>query len=262
MTIAYVFGMSTIRRMQRTIASRTSGSLVVLACATLLAWPDIGAASTEIDLQPLDAIRSAAEDLIEAQAAGPAKTTGRKVIVSAGHLDARLRLARCVGALTASRPPGSVLAARTTVGVSCSQGTPWTVYVPVLLESEGPVVVTKRTVSRGSGVGPSDVESQVLRVPGLATHYVASVADLAGRHAKRALPPGTVLGNDELATDVLIKRGQQVTLLAAVGGIEVRANGKALADAGMADRIRVQNLNSSRVVEGMVESADIVRITP
>ena len=42
----------------------------------------------------------------------------------------------------------------------------------------------------------------------------------------------------------------------------VIAAGKALADAGMADRIRVQNLNSSRIVEGRVESADIVRISP
>jgi flagella basal body P-ring formation protein FlgA len=234
----------------------------MITCGTLLGCPIASEAVAEVEPQSLDAIRSAAEDVIHSQAEGPAKTMGREVIVSAGHLDSRLRLARCAGTLAASRPPGSVLAARTTVGVSCAQGTPWTVYVPVLLESEGPVLVTKRTVSRGSGVGPSDVETQVLRVPGLATHYVATVADLAGRHAKRALPPGTVLSNDELATDVLVKKGQQVTLLAAVGGIEVRANGRALADGGTADRIRVQNLNSSRIVEGMVESADIVRITP
>lgn len=146
--------------------------------------------------------------------------------------------------------------------MGCTQGAEWTVYVPVLLESEGPVLVTKRTIARGSGLSQTDVESQVLRVPGLATHYVATAADLTGRHARRALPPGTVISNDELATDVLVKKGQQVTLLAAVGGIEVRANGRALADGGTADRIRVQNLNSSRIVEGKVESADIVRISP
>jgi flagella basal body P-ring formation protein FlgA len=262
MVLAYVFGMSISRRILRTLTTAAPSTRVMVTCAALLTWPFGGEAAAAVDLQPLDAIRSAAEDLIQSQAQGPAKITGRAVIVSAGHLDSRLRLSRCAGTLTASRPPGSVLAARTTVGVSCSQGIPWTVYVPVLLESEGPVLVTKRTVSRGSGIGEPDVESQVLRVPGLATHYVATAADLIGRHAKRALPPGTVLGNDELATDVLVKKGQQVTLLAAAGGIEVRANGRALADGGTADRIRVQNLNSSRIVEGMVESADIVRISP
>jgi flagellar basal body P-ring formation protein FlgA len=262
MTLAYVLGMSTTRRMQRTLATAASSKLVVVTCSTLFACSLGSTAAAQIELQSLDEIRGAAEGLVRSQAEGPAKITGRVAVVTAGHLDSRLRLARCAGTLAASRPPGGVLAARTTVGVSCSKGTPWTVYVPVLLESEGPVLVTKRTVSRGSGVGLADVESQVLRVPGLATHYVATIADLSGRHAKRPLPPGTVLGNDELAVDVLVKKGQQVTLLAAVGGIEVRANGRALADGGTADRIRVQNLNSSRIVEGMVESADIVRITP
>lgn len=262
MALAYVLGMSTTRRMPRAPATAASRNLLTITCATLLACSFGSMAAAQVDLQSLDEIRSAAEDLIRSQAVGPAKITGRAVIVTAGHLDSRLRLARCTGTLVASRPPGSILAARTTVGVSCPQGTPWTVYVPVLLESEGPVLVTKRTVSRGSAVGQADAETQVLRVPGLATHYVATVEDLAGRHAKRALPPGTVLGNDELAVDVLVKKGQQVTLLAAVGGIEVRANGRALADGGNADRIRVQNLNSSRIVEGRVESADIVRITP
>lgn len=236
--------------------------MTLIACAAFLAWPRISGAVVEGDLQSLDEVRSAAQDLIQLQAEGPALATGRKVIATAGYLDPRLHLVRCSGPLTASRPPGSSLAARTTIGVSCTQGATWTVYVPVLLESEGPVLVTRRTVARGATMGPTDVESQVLRVPGLATHYVATAAELAGRHAKRALSPGTVVSNDELATNLLVRKGQQVTLLAAVGGIEVRANGRALADGGAADRIRVQNLNSSRIVEGLVESADIVRITP
>jgi flagellar basal body P-ring formation protein FlgA len=254
--------MSTTRRIQDRLVPAVLRVMTAFAGASLLAWPSISLAVTEGELQPLDAIRSAAQRLIESQAAVAARATGRETIVTAGHLDARLRLARCSGELTASRPAGSQLASRTTVGVSCPQGATWTVYVPVLVESEGSVLVTKRTITRGAGLAASDVESQVLRVPGLATHYVADAADLAGRHARRNLPPGTVISNDELAANSVIKRGQQVTLVAAVGGIEVRANGKALTDGGTADRIRVQNLASSRVVEGLVESADIVRVTP
>lgn len=237
-------------------------AMIALAGTAALAWPCLSVAVTDGELQPLEAIRSAAQRLVESQAASAARATGREVIVTAGYLDARLRLVRCNGELIANRPTGSQLAARTTVGVSCPHGAGWTVYVPVLVESEGPVLVTKRTIARGAGLAASDVESQVLRVPGLATHYVATAADLAGRHARRSLPPGTVVSNDELAANSVIRRGQQVTLVAAVGGIEVRANGKALADGGTADRIRVQNLASSRVVEGLVESADIVRVTP
>lgn len=262
MALAYVLGMSTNRRTRDRITLAATALQIAVAGAALLVWPIGSHAAADGEIQSLDAIRSAAQDLIKSQASATAIVTGRQAIVTAGHLDSRLRLARCVGTLTATRPSGSELATRTTVGVGCTQGAEWTVYVPVLLESEGPVLVTKRTIARGSGLSQTDVESQVLRVPGLATHYVAIAADLTGRHARRALPPGTVISNDELATDVLVKKGQQVTLLAAVGGIEVRANGRALADGGTADRIRVQNLNSSRIVEGKVESADIVRISP
>jgi len=236
--------------------------LALAALQALMAFPAVAQAADTPELQDLDAIRATAQELLLAQAEGTGQDTGREVIATAGYLDPRLRLTRCAGKLIASRPPGATLAARNTVGVTCPDGTAWTVYVPVLLESEGPVLVTKRSVPRGAAMGPADVETRVLRLPGLATHYVSSAEGLAGKLARRLLPPGTSLSIDDLAVEAVVKRGQQVTLVAAVGGIEVRAHGKALTDGGTSERIRVQNLGSLRIVEGRVESADIVRITP
>jgi flagella basal body P-ring formation protein FlgA len=65
---------------------------------------------------------------------------------------------------------------------------------------------------------------------------------------------------DVLVLDVLVRRGQQVTLLARTGSIEIRAQGRALSDGGVSDRIRVQNVNSLKVVEGVIEDAGIVRV--
>lgn len=222
----------------------------------LAALPSMTAAA---DVQSLDSIRSQAVAFIRAQLPAAAQQ-GRKAIVEAGHLDARLRLGACAGNLAVTQPAGSKLGARNTVAVSCTQGATWTVYVPVTLESETAVLVTRRAVNRGAALTASDVEEQTRRVPGLADRYVGRMAELAGRHVRRNLPAGTALTDDTLATNVLVKRGQQVTLLAMVGGIEVRAMGRALSDGGNADRIRVQNSSSARIVEGFVESADIVRI--
>ncbi len=77
---------------------------------------------------------------------------------------------------------------------------------------------------------------------------------------RRALPAGSPLTMDVLDRDVLVQRGQQVTLVAATGGIEIRAQGKALGDGGAQDRIRVQNVNSLKIVEGVVENAGTVRV--
>ena len=65
---------------------------------------------------------------------------------------------------------------------------------------------------------------------------------------------------DLLAPDLLIKRGQRVTLVAAAGSLEVRAQGEAVADAQADGRVRVLNLTSRRIVEGQVEGRDSVRI--
>ena len=262
MTFASHLCMSISRRHSNVSVFSISPAKWLLAATALIAVLGPAIANAAPAVQPLDAVRGAAEQLVRAQLPSTAKSSERATIVTAGYLDSRLRLALCDGKLTASRPMGKAIGVRNTVAVACSEGADWTVYVSVTVESEGPVLVTRHAIARGASLTAADVDVQTLRVPGLATHYVFDVAELADRHAKRALQPGTALSSDLLATNLLVKRGQQVTLLAAVGGIEVRASGKALGDGGATDRIRVQNLNSARVVEGLVESADIVRIAP
>jgi flagella basal body P-ring formation protein FlgA len=62
------------------------------------------------------------------------------------------------------------------------------------------------------------------------------------------------------APDLIVRRGQEVTLLSAADTVEVRASGRAMSDGAAGSRIQVQNLGSQRVVEGVVESADLVRV--
>jgi flagella basal body P-ring formation protein FlgA len=49
-------------------------------------------------------------------------------------------------------------------------------------------------------------------------------------------------------------------LIAASGDIEIRAQGQALTEGSAHDRIRVQNVSSLKVVEGVVENAGTVRV--
>jgi flagellar basal body P-ring formation protein FlgA len=105
-----------------------------------------------------------------------------------------------------------------------------------------------------------DVELQTRRLPGTLTNFISDAVQLQGHRLKRALPAGTALTVDVLAPDVLIKRGQKVTLVASSGTIEIRAQGLALSDGGVADRVRVQNATSLKIVEGVIENADTVRI--
>ncbi|HEY5808708.1 MAG TPA: flagellar basal body P-ring formation chaperone FlgA, partial [Povalibacter sp.] len=179
--------------------------------------------------------------------------------VSANRLDPRLRLTECVQPLEASLPNSAMPGARATVGVRC--GAPaWTIYVPVTVEIEAPILVLRRALARRSPVDPADVELQTRRLPGIESGFISDLGNLQGRRLKRALPAGAPLTADVLVPDVLVKRGQQVTLLAASGPFEIRAQGEALSDGSEHERIRVQNVTSRKVVEGVVENSTTVRV--
>jgi flagella basal body P-ring formation protein FlgA len=232
---------------------RRIGPLVAAA----LLCPMPGYAETQV--QSLDAIRAVAQDYVRAKI--PKQEPG-VVEISVGSLDPRLRLARCADPLHAALPPGATFRARMTVAVSCAGGATWTVYVPVTVETKSSVLVLRHAAARGARLAEADIEVQVRAVAGTGESYLSQISELSGRTLKRPLAAGAALTADAFLADFIVRRGQQVTLLASAAGIEVRAPGRALIDGRAASRVRVQNLSSLQVVEGVVESADVIRVTP
>jgi flagella basal body P-ring formation protein FlgA len=231
--------------------------LILSLCLAFTAGRDGGGAGAVEAPQSIDSIRRAAVSVVRARLGGPASPA----VVTAGELDPRLRLGRCTRPLEASLPDAGEIRAEETVRVNCrSEG--WSIYVSVRVEANLPVLVLQRPVAAGAHLGPDDVVAGTRRVAGILSEFVPDLAALGGRHVRRPLPAGTVLVAQMLEADPLVFRGQQVTLIAALGGIEVRAPGRVLTDAAAASRVQVQNLSSQRIVEGTVESAYTVRVTP
>jgi flagella basal body P-ring formation protein FlgA len=207
-------------------------------------------------IQPLDSIQAAAEKQVRSLL--PA--TRGKYFITAGRLDSRLQLQACASALEASVQNNVISGPKATVGVRCPAPTQWTIYLPVSVEIEAPILVLRRSLARRSPVDAVDVELQTRRLSGSEAAFISDIGNLRGRRLKRALAAGTPLTADELVPDVLVKRGQNVTLLAASGPFEIRAQGQALTDGSENQRIRVQNTSSRKIVEGVVESDSTVRV--
>jgi flagella basal body P-ring formation protein FlgA len=207
--------------------------------------------------ESLTAIRWAAQNYVKSLIPPGAGES----IVTVGELDGRLRLARCPSKeLSASLPAGMALQARSTVGVTCAGPVRWTVYIPVTVESKINVLVLTHAVNRDARLTAADVTIETRRTAGPGNAYLTAPAELSGRTARRPLAAGTTLSVDMFTADMIVRRGQEVTLLSSGGAVEVRANGRAMVDGAAGARIQVQNLSSMRVVEGVVESADLVRV--
>jgi len=207
-------------------------------------------------IQPLDAVAQVAESYVRSQL----PPTQGKHHITATRLDPRLRLADCTDSLEAFVANNGAVTSRTTVGVRCTAATAWTLYVPVNVETEIQVFVLRRALARHARIAELDVELQTRRLPGIGTSFLNDFSNVQGRRLRRALAAGTALTADVLEREVLVERGQQVTLVAASGSIEIRAPGRALSAGSERDRVRVQNVNSLKIVEGVVENAGTVRV--
>jgi flagella basal body P-ring formation protein FlgA len=209
-------------------------------------------------VEPVASIRHAAEQFVRAQM--PPGEQG--VVVQAGALDSRLRLARCQAPLQAGMLPGARLQPNMSIAVGCRSGAHWTLYVPVSIESRIRVWALRQPENAGVRLTTADLAPETRLVSGVAAGYVTNLALLSRSTLRHPMPAGAVLHASDLLADFMVRQGQQVTLVASIDGIEVRATGMALQDGRYGELIRVQNPESKKVVQGTVGDAHVVYVSP
>ena len=228
---------------------------LLLALPVMLALP-ASAGTLGALIADLPSLQTAAEQAVRHEIAPGAGSA----IVRAQNLDARLRLAQCDRPLTAAIAGDGQLRSHTTVAVRCEGTVRWTLYMSVTIDSEFSVLVARHALMRDTELTAADFDLVQRHLPGLSTDYVTQLATITGQRLRKPIAGGEALGMDALTPSNAIHRGQQVTLISGSGDFQVRVGAVALADGRIADRIRVQNLSSQRVVEGIVRSASEVEV--
>ncbi len=177
-----------------------------------------------------------------------------------GHLDPRLKLAPCKGALEAFAGPGKQNSGRMIVGVRCTTGTQWKVYVPVQVAYLQSVVTLTRSLPAGHRIAAGDIALLSTDVARLTGGYRRSAESVIGQRLRRAANAGSIVSDDLLQAETLILRGQSVMLVTDGDVLQVRVSGTALSDGALHERVRVKNVSSGRIVEGVVRSSEIVEV--
>ena len=196
----------------------------------------------------------------EAYLATRTNSSDTSTSVTAAGFDNRHRLPQCDAPLQGFLRRGTRIQARTIVGVRCTGSRPWKVYVPVDVAVSSEVLVAARPLPRGHLMSAADVRVERRDVSRLRHGYLADAKALLGQRLRAPLLAGTVLTPAVLQADDLVRRGQSVTITANLSGIAVNMSGKALADGGLGQRIRVENSNSGRIVEAIVRSREQVEV--
>lgn len=170
-------------------------------------------------------------------------------------LDPSMRMPACPAALQA-QPTGT-----TTVEVSCASPAGWRLFVPVKVRRFNNVLVLARGLAAGETVGAADIVSERRDAARIVGAPLTDPSAAVGQVVRRMLPAGSLLSAGDLVPQRLVRRGDNVALVARNGGLEVRMAGRALADAGENERVSVENLSSHRVVQGVVSRDGDVLVT-
>ena len=123
--------------------------------------------------------------------------------------------------------------------------------------AQAQVVLAARTLRAGTPITAIDI----MVSPDAAPLGAASRAEQAlGQEARVTLYAGRPIPIASLAPPALVERNQLVTLIFQRGGLDIRAEGRALGRGAEGDEIRIMNLASRSTIFGTVAGPALVSV--
>ena len=207
--------------------------------------------------QSPEALRSSAKTYLNTQLS---KTISGDVEITIGKLDRRLRLNLCETEPTAFLPTGSKLQGKLTIGLRCVGQKPWTVYIPVQIKTFTDVVGAAHPLNRNTKISEGDVIKVRYETSNLHSGFFVNKNNVIGKVLKRNMNAGQIFTPRKIKAPLLVHRGDEVTIIASTGGIQVRVKGKAMKDAAKGEQLPVRNIRSKRIVQGIAVKSGTVSV--
>ena len=192
-------------------------------------------------------IRAAAEAYIRAHE--PLAAQAARIEVQAPAEE--IRFPRCAdlqaGFFGEANPFGSM-----TLLVRCAAPQAWTVYLPARVIMEQRVVVAAHALEAGRTLTAADLASIRRNTGQLAANAVLSAESIVGKVLRYNVAAGQPILENMLLQPEVIRYGQAVTLVAEGQGVRLTALGSAMENGRTGQSILVRNIQSGKVVRGLV----------
>lgn len=115
--------------------------------------------------------------------------------------------------------------------------------------------ITKRVIRIGEIIQKDDIEISKVDVSSTnESELVNNIDNLYGKIARNGIPKGSVIKKNDITNEILIKKGQIITIVAQSGAVTIKTLGTALQDGGIGDMIRVKrNGQNASILTGMID---------
>ncbi|MGD9920615.1 MAG: flagellar basal body P-ring formation chaperone FlgA [Pseudorhodoplanes sp.] len=122
-------------------------------------------------------------------------------------------------------------------------------------------VVLRRAVARGDVLREDDVALEKRPKAEVQADAVRDTAAAVGMALQQTLRPGQVIRSHDLVRPQLVKRGEPVIIVYEVPGITLTVRGKMEDSGSLDDTVNVLNVQSKRVIQGVVSGPGQVTVT-
>lgn len=159
--------------------------------------------------------------------------------------------------LRTSEVPASATARRR-FEANCPGQSGWPVYFTSQPSVRLPAVFASGAIERGQTLEASQLKLAPLDIGKTPRGYFTNVDEVTGKTARRRIRADQALSPALLDGTTLVRRGQQVKIVASQDGIQASAVGEAMANGKQDDVIKVKNLRSQKVIDAKVMEAGVV----
>lgn len=185
---------------------------------------------------------------------------GQRTSHQISPIDPRLRLADCQSPLEIKLSSRRLIG-RLTAKVACAGPAPWAIYVPVTIQVFKKVVTMRTPGAPGDLLHEDDLTLSEREVGQLTQGYFTHIHEAANQALKRQAPMGSVLTPKMVEQPKVIKRGDEVMIVANKGSLSVSSPGVALSDGRIGQQISIKNRASKRTVKARVMDKGLVAVT-
>lgn len=134
------------------------------------------------------------------------------------------------------------------------------ISIPVEVEALTDMVVAVRPLERGEIVGAADVSIQKRDLATSAGKISRNLDEAIGKRVRMGIRGNAPVRSDYLEKPILVKSGQNVTIIAENDVLRVTSLGRAKNSGAEGDLIRVQNLGSNKDIQARVVDAGTVKV--
>lgn len=182
-----------------------------------------------------------------------------RVSYEVSQIDPRLRLADCNLPLSIDLGSKQLLG-RVTAKVQCRGDKPWTIYVPVSIKVFKKVVTARTPVTKGDVLTRETLQLTEHEVSTLTQGYFTDLNAVANKQLRRSVTLNGIIKPNMLIEPKVVKKGDEVMIVAVKGSLAVRSPGVAMGDGRVGQQIMVKNSASKRLVKATVKQKGLVEV--